>query len=99
MSTLASVLPAPVARAVEDALRQYAEAAATDGDDRTVAQRMADCLVDLVLRPGEHGLAPVQARLTVVAAVETLLGSDEPGEVNGDLVPADVVRGSPKHSG
>lgn len=57
---------------------------------------MADCLVDLVLRPGAHGLAPVQARLTVVAAVQTLLGegagAEEPGEVDGDLVPAVMVR-------
>jgi hypothetical protein len=93
MSTLATTLPTPVARAVEDALGQYADAAATPGDDRTRAQRMADCLVDLVLRPGEHGLAPVQAHLTVVATVQTLAGTDdEPGEVNGDLVPAEMVR-------
>ncbi|HEV7871349.1 MAG TPA: DUF222 domain-containing protein [Modestobacter sp.] len=92
MATLSAVLPAPVARAVQDALRQYAEAAAMEGDERTLGQRMVDCLVDLVLRPGEHGMAPVQARLTVVAAVETLLGSDEPGEVDGDLVPAELVR-------
>jgi hypothetical protein len=82
----------PVLRAVEDALGQYADAAAVEGDERTRAQRMVDCLVDLVLRPGEHGMAPVQARLTLVAAVETLLGSDEPGEVDGDLVPAEMVR-------
>jgi hypothetical protein len=92
MATLSATLPSPVARAVHDALAQYADAAATDGDERTKGQRMADCLVDLVLRPGEHGLAPVQARLTVVAAVRTLLGGDEPGEVDGDLVPAEMVR-------
>jgi len=92
MATLTATLPTPVARAVEDALRQYAGAAATPGDERTRAQRMVDCLVDLVLRPGEHGLAPVQAQLTVVATVGTLLGSDEPGEVDGDLVPAESVR-------
>ncbi|WP_138759661.1 HNH endonuclease signature motif containing protein [Modestobacter altitudinis] len=90
MATLSAVLPIPVARAVLDALRQYAEA--VDDDERTLAQRMVDCLVDLVLRPGEHGMPPVQARLTLVAAVETLLGSDEPGEVDGDLVPAEMVR-------
>jgi uncharacterized protein DUF222 len=92
MSTLATTLPAPVVRAVYDALEQYADAAAVEGDERTKAQRMADCLVDLVLRPGEHGLAPVQAQLTVVATVRTLLGDDEPGEVDGDLVPAEMVR-------
>ena len=88
-----SGLPLPVLRAVENALQQYADAAAAPGDDRTRAQRMVDCLVDLVLRPGEHGLSPVQAQLTVVATVATMAGEDdEPGEVNGDLVPAETVR-------
>jgi len=85
-------LPLPVLRAVHDALRQYADAAAVEGDDRTRAQRMVDCLVALVLRPDEHGLAPVQAQLTVIATVRTLLGDDEAGEVDGDLVPAEMVR-------
>jgi hypothetical protein len=85
-------LPLPVLRAVQDALRQYADAAKTPGDSRTRQQRMVDCLVDLVLRPGEHGLAPVQAQLTVVATVRTLLGGDEPGEVAGDPVPGETVR-------
>jgi hypothetical protein len=89
-----SGLPLPVVRAVENALQQYADAAATPGDERTRTQRMVDCLVDLVLRPGEHGLAPVQAQLTVIATVDTLRGTDdEPGEVGGDLVPAETVRG------
>jgi hypothetical protein len=92
MGTLGVTLPMPVLRAMEDALGQYADAAAVPGDERTKAQRMADCLVDLVLRPGEHGLAPVQAQLTVVATIRTLLGDDEPGEVDGDLVPAEMVR-------
>ena len=88
-----SGLPLPVLRAVESALQQYADAAATPGDERTRTQRMVDCLVDLVLRPGAHGLAPVQAQLTVIATVGTLRGTDdEPGEVNGDLVPAETVR-------
>jgi hypothetical protein len=92
MATLSAVLPAPVARAVRDALVRYAEAAATEGDERTKGQRMVDCLVDLVLRPGEHGMPPVQARLTLVTAVETLLGGSEPGEVDGQVVPAEMVR-------
>ncbi|NDI49214.1 HNH endonuclease signature motif containing protein [Goekera deserti] len=92
MSTLYALLPAPVARACHDALSQYADASRVEGDTRSKDQRMADCLVDLVLRPGQHGMAPVQARLVVVAAVETLLGGPEPGEVSGDLVPAVMVR-------
>ena len=53
---------------------------------------MVDCLADLILRPGETGLPPVQAQLTVVAGVDTLRGGDEPGEIDGHPVPAAVVR-------
>ena len=48
---------------------------------------MADCLADLVLRPGETGLPPVQAQLTVTAPAATLAGWDEPGEVDGEPCP------------
>ena len=92
MSSLYALLPGPVARACHSALEQYAQACVVPGDTRTKDQRMADCLVDLLLRPGEHGLAPVQAHLTIVASVRTLLGGDDPGEVGGDLVPALMVR-------
>jgi hypothetical protein len=92
MASLYAALPAPVARACYDALERYADECAEEGDGRTKAQRMADCLADLILCPGEHGLPPVQAQLTVVVAVDTLLGGDEPGEVDGDVVPAPLVR-------
>jgi hypothetical protein len=92
MAGLYAVLPGPVARACLHALECYAVELTVDGDERTKAQRMADCLADLILRPGENGLPPVQVQLTVVAAVETLLGGDEPGEVDGDMVPAPLVR-------
>ena len=71
-------------------LEAYAEECRTPGDERTKQQRMADCLVDLILRPGING--PVQIGLTVVAGVDTLAGGDEPGEVDGHPVPAVVVR-------
>jgi hypothetical protein len=92
MSALVARLPTPVGRAVYAALEQYADAAKADRDERSKAERMADCLADLVLRPGENGLPPVQVQLTVVALVETLLGGDEPGEVDGQPIPAAVVR-------
>jgi hypothetical protein len=63
-----------------------------EGDERTKAQRMVDCFTDLILRPGSNGLGPVQVQLTLVAAVNTLLGGAEPGDVDGDVVPAAVVR-------
>jgi hypothetical protein len=90
--TLSSAHASPVARACYDALEQYAEACRTEGDTRTKQQRMADCLADLILRPGENGLPPVQARLSITAPAATLLGGDEAGEVDGEPLPAEVIR-------
>ncbi|WP_324276058.1 HNH endonuclease signature motif containing protein [Blastococcus brunescens] len=53
---------------------------------------MADCVQDLILRPGQHGMPPVTIALTLVATLETMLGGAEPGQVEGMLVPADLVR-------
>jgi hypothetical protein len=85
-------LPLPVCAAVYRSLEAHAEQLRVDGDERTKQQRMADCLADLVLRPGEHGLPPVTIALTLVATLETMLGGAEPGQVDGHLVPAEVVR-------
>ena len=82
----------PVARACYDALERYAEACRPQGDPRTKQQRMADCLADLILRPGETGLPPVQAQLTITTPASTLTGGDAPGEVDGDPLPAEVIR-------
>src|SRR4051812_5062791 len=99
MATLAASLPGPLARACYEALQAYARACEVDAagnrDPRSLDERMADCLADLILRP--HGdRPPVQVALTVVAGVDTLTGfgpdADEPGEVDGDLVPAALVR-------
>jgi hypothetical protein len=91
MASLSATLPTPVALACKKALEQYADECATPGDERTKDQRMVDCLADLILRP--DGLrSPVQAQLTVVASVDTLSGGDEPGEVDGEPVPAMLVR-------
>ena len=99
MATLAAHLPGPLARACHETLKAYATACEFDEDGnrdpRSLDERMADCLADLILRP--HGDRPaVQVDLTVVAGVATLTGfgprADEPGEVDGDLVPAALVR-------
>jgi hypothetical protein len=92
MSSMYAAMTTPVARACYAALERYAEECAVEGDDRTKAQRMVDCLIELILRPGEHDLPPVQVQLTVVASTETLRGGDEPGEVDGHVVPAALVR-------
>ena len=92
MASWVASMTAPVALACQNALEQYAEACKVPGDERTKDQRMVDCLAELILRPGETGLPPVQAQLTVVAGVDTLRGGDEPGEIDGHPVPAAVVR-------
>lgn len=92
MAQAVALLTVPEAAALIDALGRYADALDEPGDTRTRNQKMADCLLDLVLRPGENGLAPVQAQLTVVASAATLAGGDEPGEVAGQVVPAELVR-------
>jgi hypothetical protein len=100
MAVLTALLPGPVARACWEALRAYAQACAVaeDGqpDPRGLDERMADCLADLILRPGADGRSPVQVLLTVIAHAGTLTGTgsdaDEPGEIEGETVPAALVR-------
>ena len=90
MATLAATMTGPVAAACRAALEVYAAECATPGDQRTKAQRMVDCLTDLILRPGVNG--PVRVQLSVVATAGTLTGGEEPGEVDGQPVPAGMVR-------
>ncbi|TFV45088.1 HNH endonuclease signature motif containing protein [Blastococcus sp. TF02A_35] len=93
MAVVSALLTVPEARALVDALGRYADALDGGPDDRrTRGQKMADCLLDLVLRPAGNDLAPVRAQLTLVAGVRTVLGGDEPGEVDGHPVPAEMVR-------
>lgn len=99
MSVLEVLLTVPEAAALLDALGQYADAITDDPADpadpvvpRTRQQKMADCLLDLVLRPTETDRPAVQARLTVVAPVATMLGGDQPAEIGGDPVPAELAR-------
>ncbi|MGY1812043.1 DUF222 domain-containing protein [Blastococcus sp. SYSU D00820] len=94
MATLSAYLTLPEARAVQAVLGAYADALPDDPDRpaRSRGQKMADALLDLVLRPGEHGMAPVQVQLLVAASVPTLLGGDAPAEVDGHVVPAEMVR-------
>ncbi|MGY1653972.1 DUF222 domain-containing protein [Geodermatophilus sp. SYSU D01119] len=90
MAVVSALLTTPEAAALMAALGAYADALPDDG--RTRGQKMADALLDLVLRPGENGLSPVQVVLTVVAPVGALLGGDQPCEIDGQVVPAEVVR-------
>jgi hypothetical protein len=92
MGTLSATMPLPVLRACTKVLEAYAEECAVPDDERTKEQRMVDCLIDLLLRPDGAGRPPVQVQLTLVASTDTLTGGDEPGEVDGQPVPALLVR-------
>jgi hypothetical protein len=95
MAVLEALLSVPEAQALLDALGRYADAlddTGAGGPPRSRAQKMADCLLDLVLRPGETELPAVQARLTLVAPVATLLGGDQPAEIGDTPVPAELAR-------
>jgi len=92
MGTLAADMTLPALAACKAKLRALAEACATPGDQRTLDQRMLDCLVDLILRGTTTELPPVQVQLTVVATAATLAGGEEPGEVNGQPISAVEVR-------
>ena len=92
MAGLQALLSGPEAQAVVDVLGRHADALDDPSDRRTRGEKMADVLLDLVLRPGEANLPPVQAQLTLVAGVRTLLGGSAPGEIGGESVPAELVR-------
>src|SRR4051794_27289859 len=93
MAVVTALMTEPEAQVLYRALGAYADAVADDPDaPRTRGQKMVDCLFDLVLHPGEAEVPAVQILLTVVASVGTLAGGDEPGEVGGQVVPAEIVR-------
>ncbi|RBY82029.1 HNH endonuclease [Geodermatophilus sp. TF02-6] len=94
MAAVTVVCTMPEAKALYAALVQCAEAIVNEPGEpvRTRGQKMVDALLDLVLRPGETDLPPVRVLLTIVASVATMLGGDAPGEVDGELVPAEMVR-------
>ncbi|MEX5719062.1 HNH endonuclease signature motif containing protein [Geodermatophilus maliterrae] len=93
MAVVSALLTTPEAAALYRALGAYADALPDDpGDVRTRGQQMADCLLDLVLRPTGTGLPPVQVTLTVIAPAGALLGGDAPCEIDGQVVPAEMVR-------
>jgi hypothetical protein len=92
MAVLTAMMSAPVTRACYRALEELAEACTTPGDTRTKDQRMTDCLADCILGRGSADRPPVQVNLTVVASAGTLLGSDEPGEIDGEPVSALQIR-------
>src|SRR3954468_16237550 len=93
MAVVTAFLTLPEARLLIQALEAYADAIPDDPEDScTRQQKMADCLLALVLRPGQTDVPSVQLLLTVVASIGTMAGGEEPGEVDGQVVPAEMVR-------
>jgi hypothetical protein len=92
MAFLEARMPLPVARACYNRLSAQADECRTERDERSTDERRTDCLADLILRPDATDRPPVQVSLTVVVPAATLCGGDEPGEVDGEPVPAAVVR-------
>jgi hypothetical protein len=80
--------------ALRTALEAYAAAVEDDPGTpvRTRAQKMLDCIADLVLRPGDGTHEPVRVDLTLVAPLVTALGGDLPAELNGDVISAETAR-------
>src|SRR4051794_6931298 len=74
------------------ALEGYADGLDDADDGRTRGEKMIGCLLDLVLRPGEHALPPVQVLLTLIAPLATVLGGDAPAELNGRVIAAETAR-------
>src|SRR3954454_9527888 len=60
----------PEIAALHAALGAYADALDDPDETRTRGEKMLDCLLDLVLRPGAGAHPPVQVTLTLVAAVQ-----------------------------
>ncbi|WP_448619993.1 DUF222 domain-containing protein [Geodermatophilus sp. URMC 65] len=93
LSVVTLVCSTPESQAFHRALGAYVHALAPEpGDTRTRGERLVDCLMDMVLRPGEGEVPPVQALLTIVASVHSALGGDQLGEVDGTAVPAEMAR-------
>jgi hypothetical protein len=92
MAVLTANLAAEAAVAIGDRISAIAAGHDLPDDDRTLTQRRADVLADLLLTGDrytttdgtEHSVDGVQARVLVTVPVETLLGcSEEPGQLEG----------------
>ena len=96
MAAVMVLVTVPEGAALLEALGEYADAVVDDpaaGPPRSREQKMADCLLDLVLRPGESDLPAVRAQVTVVAPVGTLLGGDQPaGDGRATRCPRSMCR-------
>jgi hypothetical protein len=90
MAYLSAYLSAEDAHAIYRLADKIAHEAKTPGDERTMAERRADALVDIVLRPNGEERATYEAQ--VLVPVGTALGlTGEPGYLPGyGPIPADL---------
>ena len=93
LAAVTVLLTEPEAQVLYRALGEFADQIPDDpADSRTRQQKMADCLMDLVMRPDGVDLVQVRVLLTVVASIGTLAGGDEVGEIGGRVVPPEMIR-------
>src|SRR5215218_3328300 len=92
-STLAADLPTDEAVECADIVDQLAKMLKADGDPRRIGALRAHVLSLLIRRPGDHGLPPVTANVTLTADLDSLGGTgDSAGEVSGLPITAAHVR-------
>ncbi|MGY1808691.1 DUF222 domain-containing protein [Blastococcus sp. SYSU D00669] len=93
MASVVALLTLPEAQALIAAAEAHVDALPVDpADTRTRGEKLADVLLDLVLRPGAGDRPPVQVTLTLVAPIGTVLGGDAPAELGGQVIPAELAR-------
>ncbi len=89
-----AVLPDEDAAAITTILRQAAAAAATDADARTVAQRQADTLTDLLLSTANIGTANIgTTNIGTTSIGTTSIGTADRGRPTNGAAPADPTGG------
>lgn len=93
MATLSAYLPAAEAVAIHGVLDDYARRAVRQGEDRSMDNRRADALVDLVLDRADGSGSRAEAQIHVTVSLTTLLGLDQlPAELAGyGPIPAEVA--------
>lgn len=92
ISAFTTLLAADTAAAAWTRVDDLARRPATPGDERTLDQRRADTVADLLLGTTPGHATPV-ARVEVTVSADTLLGGTEPGELHGHgPIPAPLAR-------
>ena len=89
MAEVVTVVPRPVAAAINRTVDAHARQANTDGDLRPIGQIRAEVMTDLVLRPWDDSRPAVTAELRVLAPLNSLL--PDPAAPDADGRPAGVA--------